>query len=595
MRLSLLVFFYCLFSTPIFAESAPYVGLYVCRTNCGCVPSGPYRFTSVRDEAKTKQTLARNECGDDSPVTKIDDSRFLATSWQVTGTLAPDSSRINWSNGSIWERLDPAKTPELDYHLAYWESQAFYCPAGKGWAKFPSKEGDKGAPQCDDGDVVIMNAMLCFAGDVRGCQTVKASQQGDDGSKDAGHWWRSPKKLVEKPKEPSDLEPIKRDPGAKIPFKFNDDQTTFSADHAIGATLYIVQAGDRGAFDRWMAYISRVGPCLTYCGLVPVGSPRYCGNDHCVFRLSGCPMLQVTAEAEHTVVKFCSLAYVPVPDITNLADKLNQAYNEVTKNLPPALIKADLGKAAFDASLKAYREQYDKFATLRAQVDQYLIRLARAPNIVQGIDAEVDSKGYSQHNTLLEIMMLEQLGSGSPASAKKAKEVYDQNSRNPFFNFVVYRNQGHDAQLKEVIAQCPDEKSDRNRGKRDQWMWEREYDPGNRSESMYWDCIFMGELIKDDLQMPLFQNDSVLETTAYKVLEQAQFALNAMSTHLNDMIETIKAIPVPPIVNPLKPPKPQQVIDKVKSDTQKVIGQQQTVIKNVGNTIGNGIKKLSPF
>src|SRR5436305_903943 len=92
-------------------DTGTYLGYWVCKTNCGCRPSGPYSFASVREEQN--RVLVRNECGNDATVRKITDQQFHAAEWNASASLSSDGSRLQWSNGSIWGRLDP-NSSELD-------------------------------------------------------------------------------------------------------------------------------------------------------------------------------------------------------------------------------------------------------------------------------------------------------------------------------------------------------------------------------------------------------------------------------------------------------------------------------------------------
>jgi hypothetical protein len=106
-----------------------------------------------------------------------------------------------------------------------------------------------------------------FAPDPRGCSTVKLSQDPD------GRFWRSPNKRKVRPKEGK------------------DDQTTFSGDHAIGLFVYFGHTGDAEAFKRWIQWIGVNERCMTFCGPMPHGTPRYCLDDRCTFRPGDCQVL----------------------------------------------------------------------------------------------------------------------------------------------------------------------------------------------------------------------------------------------------------------------------------------------------------------
>jgi len=86
---------------------------------------------------------------------------------------------------------------------------------------FPSKQ------DCDDGDSVIFNGLLCIVGEQAGCDAVRASQDAD------GRFWRSPR----------------RNPGNL------GEQKSFSRDQTLGVLLYLTKTLDREAAQRWLAWI----------------------------------------------------------------------------------------------------------------------------------------------------------------------------------------------------------------------------------------------------------------------------------------------------------------------------------------------------
>jgi hypothetical protein len=208
-------------------------GGWVCQSGCGCSPASPRRYTSIRVEG-----VARNECGAESALTIVND-RLSAKDWNLGATVSSDGGRINWDNGSLWARL-PSGASELDIRRGYWEGRTFYCPSALG--AFPSKEAAGGG--CDDGDSVMFNALLCRMGDPRGCNSVRLSQDED------GRFWRSPRKRLIRPKEPSAA-----DDAQALLQKRDLGETTFSGDHAAGLFLYFGHTRDADAFKHWIRWI----------------------------------------------------------------------------------------------------------------------------------------------------------------------------------------------------------------------------------------------------------------------------------------------------------------------------------------------------
>src|SRR3984957_14614028 len=90
------------------ANSAP-----VPQTNQGagfvgqwCAQGDPNKQTSITSNGGVFFNLT-NEQGDTSPGTLQGPNVMSAPGWQfVTGTLTPDGSQINWSNGTNWQRCN---------------------------------------------------------------------------------------------------------------------------------------------------------------------------------------------------------------------------------------------------------------------------------------------------------------------------------------------------------------------------------------------------------------------------------------------------------------------------------------------------------
>ena len=162
---------------------------------------------------------------------------------------------------------------ELDKRMDYWKSKLPYCTYGSEKSlllQFPAKDPEQDTDQCNDGDAVPLNGLVCTT--VRGasgdfadkaeeaCKAVKDSQ-GDN-----GRFWRSPKKLFEFVN--------------KLP---TSTETSSSNDSAQGAWAYIAEKRDVDAFRRWTQWMSdnkRLGVW-----------PQYCLEESCAFNFGDCPML----------------------------------------------------------------------------------------------------------------------------------------------------------------------------------------------------------------------------------------------------------------------------------------------------------------
>ena len=71
-----------------------------------CAQGDPNKQTSITSNGGVFFNLT-NEQGDTSPGTLQGPNVMSAPGWQfVTGTLTPDGSQINWSNGTNWQRCN---------------------------------------------------------------------------------------------------------------------------------------------------------------------------------------------------------------------------------------------------------------------------------------------------------------------------------------------------------------------------------------------------------------------------------------------------------------------------------------------------------
>ena len=74
-------------------------------TGAWCAQGDPSKHASIADNGGFL-TLT-NETGDTSPGQYQGQTGIVAPGWQfVTGTLSPDGSQINWSNGTFWARCN---------------------------------------------------------------------------------------------------------------------------------------------------------------------------------------------------------------------------------------------------------------------------------------------------------------------------------------------------------------------------------------------------------------------------------------------------------------------------------------------------------
>ena len=538
-------------------------GLWVCKSGCGCTPASPHRYTFIKAEG-----VARNECGNESKLT-ITKGRLQAPGWGENGnlgaTVSADGRTINWADRSIWARL-PTDASELETKMAYWESQAFYCGAVKG-QPFPSKFAGGPSPSCDDGDSIMFNALLCRAGDPRGCNTIKLSQDGRKG--DDGRFWRSPNKLKIRPPEGE------------------NGQTSFSADHAVGLFLYFGYTRDSAALKRWINWIGANERCASAdCLPMPPGTPRYCKDDHCGFRIDDCPTLLLLAERLNVGVPFCSPnAILPVPTLESAALELKKQYDATFGKLPiePPGLKELRGN--FDKALKAYQDATAIVEQLRAKVTAMEIRRSNLVQIEKTLTARLNARGYSRHNALVQIMMLQDWGEGTSKMSGAADDLATNEPENPFFQYVAHRRKNKAAMLSDIDV-CPTAGND-PKGSRSQWSWERDTSEKAWVNTMYWDCLFIAAMYLDKAATP--PDDNSTEDTlrgllddAIKAAAQPRQATETTLKGITDMIAQVNAPPAKVLENALKKGTDQAI------DAGKKAGKKLT-------TPPSSVKDLSPF
>lgn len=445
---------------------------------------------------------------------------------------------------------------DLQDRIAYWQERAFICPSAEGG--FPSKEGEGGAPSCDDGDSIMFNALLCRAGDPRGCNAVKLSQDAD------GRFWRSPNKRAERPAEATGLE---------------HGQTSFSGDHAAGLVVYFGHAKDSESFSRWIKWIDSNERCTSFCGAMPVGTPRYCKNDRCALRVGDCQVLTLLGERLKVGVPFCSIEpFTPVPTMALLAQTLKNAYDATLKKLSVQLPEVKLLRDNFDGALKTYEDAVAPIEALRTRVVAAAVRALALAQIEKALSARFNERGYSRHNALVQIMALQDWGLGSPWMASEAQRVAADEPLNPFFQYVAHRRASKSSMLPLILAECPS-RSDPQRLRR-QWSWERDTAKREWVDSMYWDCLFIASAYSEGGAYPP-DHDNQIEAalrqelnsliaraeSAWKAAEEWLAQLNKFSEKpldaardiLEKKAEEVKqnpaAILVPPSPIPLPSPR----------------------------------------
>jgi hypothetical protein len=437
----------------------------------------------------------------------------MASAWGTTAAAADDPAAL------------------LNERMAYWDSRALLCdPRASGagasaWKPFPSKAGVRKHPKdsnqwhevpsgeyvtCDAGDALLFGGMLCLAGIQSGCQLVKEAQDSE------GRWWRSPKHRVENFSDErvakDTITRIYADSGFDENFLDPYTRDTFSHDQANGVHAYVLATNDRSAFENWVNWINRNDRCTTFCDIEGQGAPRYCLSDACVFKPADCTKFLLTGAILKVPVPFCANGAVPVTATEMVANRVaklrGSAFGGEQDRLLAELPEYKAAKTVFNKvaqqAMDLARELDNKTAALSParQLDLQIV----ADFLAANDSARHGEKHHSTHNLLLWILMLENLNRSDAKLHAIAQKHWGKQKQNPFFDYVANRRaRKGNAMLASILKACPREDEDKNAHVRKEWIWERENEHlawSSPKYSMYWDCILVGALWRNDAFPP---------------------------------------------------------------------------------------------
>jgi hypothetical protein len=98
------------------------------------------------------------------------------------------------------------------------------------------------------------------------------------------------------------------------------------------------------------------------------------------------------------------------------------------------------------------------------------------------------------------ILILEKFQIKTPGLKKASDELLSQEQKNPFFKFLANGEPTADMNT-WIMEQCPCTNFDPERKvPRFQWSWERQDSANAATQTMYWDCIFAGDLSQRGIQ-----------------------------------------------------------------------------------------------
>jgi hypothetical protein len=106
--------------------------------------------------------------------------------------------------------------------------------------------------------------------------------------------------------------------------------------------------------------------------------------------------------------------------------------------------------------------------------------------------AAVNAPGFPQHLVGVDILLARRLSVDSDKVNQAANILMGRTRDNPFFRYL---GEGAGSGLSDILlSTCP--APDRLSANRFQWTWERVAKPDSWTESMYWECIFLGDLLR---------------------------------------------------------------------------------------------------
>jgi hypothetical protein len=417
-------------------------------------------------------------------------------------SLGPTTTSIRAADG----------VAELNRRIDYWRARLPFCN-WPGIASYPSKydadvlydDLDPLKGQCNDGDGVIFNGVLCVSGDDRGCDAVKRSQGPN------GQFWRSPRKV-----------------GGAL----SGNETGFSPDHVLGVWAYVAQKRDGEAFRNWINWIDGQP------------RPRVCEDDKCTFGPSDCPMLDMLALLVHESNKVCDPQHKVLDATKKLVTDLQANFNDAIARLykiPGSDILRPVVeplKLSFNSSLDVARKASDKSEELRIQAATYARALSGAPSLIVAINALVNEPGPAQWDAAVEVLLMKKfVGLNVPGFNDAASILALKQRENPFFEYVAHGPT--DRMFNQIFAKCPAPENDPPHA-RFQWAWERVDDeqPPPWKQTMYWDCLAVANLYKNGL--PDAQGLSAPDLTG--AIKQAADAVASATAAVQSIIGSIEGL-----------------------------------------------------
>jgi hypothetical protein len=178
----------------------------------------------------------------------------------------------------------------------------------------------------------------------------------------------------------------------------------------------------------------------------------------------------------------------------------------------------------FDKTLKLYQDAVAPFEQLRTKIEAQLVRITMISQVEKALSARFNARGYSRHNAVAQIMMLQDWGLGNRWMTGEVSRIATDEPLNPFFQYVAHRRDSKASMVPLINQECPSDGRDPPH-LRKQWSWERDTKEKEWRGTMYWDCLFISAAYTEAGKPPA--DDDSTEDTLRKILGAALDAVNA--------------------------------------------------------------------
>jgi hypothetical protein len=419
----------------------------------------------------------------------------------VTGIILTTSLSL----GAIADELSPNKVSALKERMEFWRANAPRCAGPSGFA-FPSGEEVAGGIACEDGDMVLFNGLLCASGEAEGCEMVRRSQVSVAGV-DLGRWFRSPRRLElgndhdRDGKLDDELGGEDADGDGRIA---EQELNSFSFDMSVGVMLTLARAWsgrdvDAAAADSakaagqlWWDYLASFTP--KQCQRIPINLPPPVGKQ-----------VACIVPSKDVVVDFFEFLSPICPDCAEFVQAkvpvkfLANHWAFIVRPGDYALLGEFERFIDLNAPDGDFRDGIDKFlgqasdhilAAAHTNDDDYPEHLTASSILLMRLSGQENSK-LDRAAALLAcvkegLSSLERLALDPDTCPREAPP-------NPLFTYL--HDGPSDRVVDELLAACPAPDRMPGPNSRYQWMWEKKTAHRSWERSMYWDCIFLGNLL----------------------------------------------------------------------------------------------------